>query len=156
MKQKILILDDDAAILEFLKSILSGDDRELLLESDGNSALRRIRTDRPNVAIVDINLPKISGLDVLREAKKIDPGLSVIITTGYSSTQFAIEAMKYGAYDYLTKPFDNNKMISAVQKAFECNLLSRKVRYTKDRDQLFEDDFDAVWRVAKPKLEASM
>lgn len=143
MRPKILILDDDAAILELFKSILTGEDMELLLESDGNSALRRIRTDRPNVAVIDINLPKISGLDVLREAKKIDPGLSVIITTGYSSTQFAIEAMKYGAYDYLTKPFDNTKMKSAVRKAFECNLLNRKVRYTKDRDQLFEDDLDA-------------
>jgi two-component system, NtrC family, nitrogen regulation response regulator GlnG len=143
MKPKIMVLDDDPAILELFKEILTGEDMELLLESDGNSALRRIRTDRPNVAVIDINLPKISGLDVLREAKKIDPGLSVIITTGHSSTQFAIEAMKYGAYDYLTKPFDNTKMKSAVRKAYECNLLSRKVRYTKDRDQLFEDDIHA-------------
>lgn len=143
MKPKILILDDDEAILELFRNIFLEQDFELLLEGEGDSALRRIRIDRPNVAIVDINLPKISGLDVLQEAKKFDPGLSVIITTGHSSTQSAIEAMKYGAYDYLTKPFDVKRMKNAVQKALECNLLNRKVRYTKDREQLLEEESDA-------------
>ncbi len=143
MQPKILVLDDEPVILQLFKTMFSGEDVELLLESDGDSALRRIMTDRPNVAILDISLTKSSGLDVLREAKKIDPGLSVIMATGYSSTQFAIEAMKYGAYDYLTKPFDPRKLKGVVQKAFECNLLNRKVRYTKDRDQLLEEDRDA-------------
>lgn len=143
MKPKILILDDDEAILELFRNIFLEQDFELLLEGEGDSALRRIRIDRPNVAVVDINLPKISGLDVLQEAKKFDPGLSVIITTGHSSTQSAIEAMKYGAYDYLTKPFDIKRMKNAVQKALECNLLNRKVRYTKDREQLLEEESDA-------------
>src|ERR1700674_1741621 len=140
MKPKILVLDDEPDILQLFRSMFSGEDVELLLESDSDSALRRIMTDRPNVAIIDISLPNKSGLDVLREAKKIDPGLSVIIATGFSSTQYAIEAMKFGAYDYLTKPFEIRKIKGVVQKAFECNLLNRKVRYTKDRDHLFEED----------------
>ncbi|HEY6871929.1 MAG TPA: sigma-54 dependent transcriptional regulator [Geobacteraceae bacterium] len=143
MKPKIMILDDDAVILEMFKNIFIGQDVDLLLESESDAALRRMRVERPNVAIVDVNLPRISGLEVLQEAKKFDPGLSVIITTGYSSTQYAIEAMKYGAYDYLTKPFDINRMKYTVQKALECNLLNRKVRYTRDRNQLLEDDGDA-------------
>ncbi|MCM2357738.1 MAG: sigma-54 dependent transcriptional regulator [Geobacteraceae bacterium] len=142
MKPKILILDDDIAILEMFKSIFAAQETELLLEKDGDSALRRIRMDRPNVAVVDINLPQISGLEVLREAKKLDPGLSVIITTGHSSTQFAIEAMKFGAYDYLTKPFDIKRLRNAIQKALECNLLNRKVRYTRDREQLLDENGD--------------
>lgn len=142
MKPRILILDDEPAILKLLKAIYTGDDVELLLESDPDSALRRIAADRPNVAVIDIGLPKRSGLDVLQEAKKIDPGLSVIIATAHSSTQLAIEAMKHGAYDYLTKPFDINNLKGVVQRAFECNLLNRKVRYTKDRHQLFDEDLD--------------
>jgi two-component system, NtrC family, nitrogen regulation response regulator GlnG len=143
MKPKILVLDDDTVILEMFKSIFEGEDVELLLESEGDSALRRIRADRPNVAIMDINLPNKSGLEVLQEAKKFDQGLSVIITTGYSSTQNAIEAMKYGAYDYLTKPFNVTQMKNIVQKALECNLSNRKVHYTRDRVQLLDDDSDA-------------
>jgi DNA-binding NtrC family response regulator len=143
MKPKIMVLDDDAAILEMFKGIFVGQDMELILESESDAAIRRARLERPNVAIVDINLPQISGLQVLREVKKFDPGLSVIVTTGYSSTQNAIEAMKNGAYDYLTKPFDIKRMKHTVQKALECNLLNRKVRYTRDRDQLQEDEGDA-------------
>jgi DNA-binding NtrC family response regulator len=115
---------------------------ELFLESDGDAALRRIAVERPNVAILDINLPGKSGLEVLKEAKKIDPGLAVIMTTGYGTTQTAIEAMKLGAYDYLTKPFDIKKMQSIVNKALECNLLSRKVRYAREAESLVADESD--------------
>lgn len=140
MNAKLLILDDDIDILQMLKTVFNGEEMDIILESESEAALRFIMTERPNVAIVDINLPQKSGLQVLQEAKKIDPGLSVIMTTGNKTTQNAIEAMKYGAYDYVTKPFDMNKLKSAVHKALECNLLSRKVRYTKDTKQLSEDE----------------
>jgi DNA-binding NtrC family response regulator len=138
-----LVLDDDQAILELLNTVFTDEDMEVLLESDYESALRRIMTDRPNAAIFDIRLPGKSGLEVLREAKKVDPALAVIMATGYKTTQNAIEAMKFGAYDYQTKPFDLKKLKITVAKAVECNLLSRKVRYTRDRDQLNEDTGDA-------------
>ncbi len=140
MNNKLLILDDDIDILQMLKTVFSSEDMDIILESESESALVRIASERPNVAIVDISLPRKSGLQVLQEAKKIDPGMSVIMTTGNKTTQNAIEAMKYGAYDYVTKPFDINKLKSAVQKALECNLLNRKVRYTKDTKQLPEDE----------------
>lgn len=140
MNTKLLILDDDIDILQMLKTVFKDEEMDIILESESDVALRFIMKERPNVAIVDINLPQKSGLQVLQEAKKIDPGLSVIMTTGNKTTQNAIEAMKYGAYDYVTKPFDMNKLKSAVHKALECNLLSRKVRYTKDTKQLSEDE----------------
>jgi two-component system nitrogen regulation response regulator GlnG len=152
MRPKILVLDDDAVILEMFRNIYAAQDVELLLEGDGDSALRRIRAERPNVAIIDINLPVMSGLEVLQEAKKFDQGLSVIITTGYSSTQNAIEAMKYGAYDYLTKPFDLKRMKVTVQKALECNLLTRKVRYTREREQFLDDDTIDVMIGSSPEM----
>ena len=135
MKAKLLILDDDQDILLVLEENFVGEEFEVLLESDGDSALRRVAADRPNVAIIDITLPNKSGLEVLREAKRIDPGLAVIMTTGYSTNQNAVESMKHGAFDYVTKPFDIKRLKAAVGKALECNQLSRKVRYIKERPQ---------------------
>jgi len=141
MKYKLLILDDDQSILEMMQSVFP-DEIELFLETESDAALRRIAAERPNVAILDINLPGKSGLEVLKEAKKIDPGLAVIMATGYGTTQTAIEAMKLGAYDYVTKPFDIKKMQSVVNKALECNLLSRKVRYTREAESLVAEEAD--------------
>lgn len=143
MKPKILILDDDVGLLEIFKKIFANEDFELLLETDGDSALRRIRTERPKVAVIDINLGNESGLDVLREVKKHYPRLAVIIMTGISSTQSAIEAMKYGAYDYMTKPFNFNKLKDTIHKILACSALNRKVHYTADPGQLQESDIDA-------------
>ncbi len=139
MKYKLLILDDEQSILQMLKNVFT-EEIELFLESEWDSALRRISAERPNVAILDINLPGKSGLDVLKEAKRIDPGLAVIMATGCGTTQTAIEAMKLGAYDYLTKPFDIKKMQSVVSKALECNLLSRRVRFTREAETLTPED----------------
>ncbi len=141
MKYKLLILDDEQVILQMLKSCFK-EDVELFLETESDAALRCIAAERPNVAIIDINLQGKSGLEVLKEAKKIDPGLAVIIATGFGTTQTAIEAMKLGAYDYLTKPFDIKKMQGVVSKALECNLLSRKVRYTRESDAISAEESD--------------
>jgi len=141
MKYKLLILDDEQHILQMLKPCFQ-EDVELFLETESEAALRRIAVERPNVAILDINLPGKSGLEVLKEAKKIDPGLAVIMATGFGTTQTAIEAMKLGAYDYLTKPFDIKKMQGIVSKALECNHLSRKVRYTRESDAESAEESD--------------
>ena len=141
MKYKLLILDDEQVILQMLKTCFQ-EDIELFLETESDAALRCIAAERPNVAIIDINLQGKSGLEVLKEAKKIDPGLAVIIATGCGTTQTVIEAMKLGAYDYLTKPFDIKKMQGIVGKALECNLLSRKVRYIRESDVISAEESD--------------
>ena len=142
MKSKLLILDDDHSILQMLKNVFESEEMEVLLESDADSAVKRVLVERPHVAIVDISLPKKSGLQVLQEIKKIDPGLAVIMTTGYKTTQNAIEAMKHGAYDYMTKPFDIKKLKSIIEKALATNLLHRKVRYTKESEAFRDEDSD--------------
>jgi DNA-binding NtrC family response regulator len=142
MKSKLLILDDDDAILQLLAAVFEDEDVELLLETDSEAAVKRVLSEHPNVAILDICLPKKSGLEVLREVKAIDPGLSVIMTTGYRTTQNAIEAMKHGAYEYLTKPFDIEKLKEVFHKALECNLLNRKVRFAEISDQIDDDELE--------------
>ena len=141
MKYKLLILDDEQEILEMLSACFQ-EDVQLFLENEGEEALRRIASERPNVAIIDINLPGKSGLEVLKEAKKIDPGLAVIMATGQGTTKTAIESMKLGAYDYLPKPFDVRKMQVIVNKALESNLLSRKVRYSRESEIVSGEEAD--------------
>jgi len=146
MKPKLLILDDDPAILQLIKELFKNDPMEIFMESDGDVALSRIPADSPNVAVMDINLPGKSGLEILAKAKKMDPCLAVIMVSGMGMTQYAIEAMKAGAYDYLTKPFNINQLKAVVMKALECNLLSRKVRYSKapEPDALGDDNKDTM------------
>ncbi|MRR07355.1 MAG: sigma-54-dependent Fis family transcriptional regulator [Deltaproteobacteria bacterium] len=142
MKSKLLILDDDDAILQLLAAVFEDEEVELFLETDSEAAVKRVLSEHPNVAILDICLPKKSGLEVLREVKAIDPGLSVIMTTGYRTTQNAIEAMKHGAYEYLTKPFDIERLKGVFHKALECNLLNRKVRYAEISDQIDDAELE--------------
>lgn len=130
MKKKLLVLDDDTAILQLITDLFQSETMDVITESDGDNALRRIVSEHPNVAIMDICLPKKSGLEILVKARKMDPGLAVIVVSGTGTTQNAIEAMKAGAYDYLTKPFNLNQLKAVVQKALERNLLSRKVLNT--------------------------
>lgn len=142
MKSKLLILDDDDSILQLLAAVFEDEDVEIFLETDSEAAVRRVVSEHPNVAILDICLPKKSGLEVLREIKAIDSGLSVIMTTGYRTTQNAIEAMKHGAYEYLTKPFDIEKIKEVFHKALECNLLNRKVRYAELSEQIDDNEHE--------------
>jgi DNA-binding NtrC family response regulator len=133
MPAKLLIIDDDHDILDLLQHAFEDRDFEILLADDSQTGLEIIREQRPNVAIIDINLPGKSGLEILKEIKEIDLGITAIITTGENTTQNAIEAMKLGAYDYLVKPFEIFKMQAVVDKGLISNLLSRKVKFSRTR-----------------------
>ena len=142
MVNKLLIIDDDPAIRELLKSIFEDHNFEIILAADSESGLDIIREHRPNVAIVDINLPGKSGLEILKEAKQIDSKISVIIATGYNTTQNAIESMKFGAFDYLAKPFNILEVQEVVAKGLATNLLSRKVKFSREAYEIFDKSPD--------------
>jgi two-component system, NtrC family, nitrogen regulation response regulator GlnG len=146
MARKLLILDDDPAILEVLRRYFADADLELFLEKESDAALQCVKADRPAVALVDITMPRKSGLDVLKEIKEIDPRISVIMMTGYTTTQNAIEAMKQGAYDYLTKPLDFKSLQSVIDKAFQSSAMTRDVRFVKGITALpgDEDETDVM------------
>ncbi|PLX99187.1 MAG: sigma-54-dependent Fis family transcriptional regulator [Desulfuromonas sp.] len=129
MQPKILFIDDDKAILELLRVTFEDEPADLYFAEDSTSGLKIVREQRPNVAVIDIRLPGKSGLEILQEIKAINPEIVVIMTTGHNTTQNAIEAMKYGAYDFLLKPFDILNLIDIVNKGIEANQLSRNVQY---------------------------
>jgi len=134
-KPCVLVVDDDSQITSAISEYLRDFDYNLKIASTGAEALSRI-TD-PDIAMVmlDINLPDFSGFDVLGKIKEINSSLPVVVMTGFISTEAAIEAMKMGAYEFITKPFDIDKMISLVNQVMKKSThLQGLETFSKERD----------------------
>lgn len=116
---QILIVDDEKAVAEVLKDFLTMDGRSVDVCYDGLSGVERIQKNVYDLIIVDLMMPKIGGLDVLRYAKKANPDVLVIIITGYASLETAIMAIKEGAYDYIRKPCKLDEIGIAVDNAVD-------------------------------------
>jgi len=110
MKQKpiILVVDNDEESLELFRRILKKEDYTVLTADNGKGALGLVERERPNLVILDLRMPDMSGIEILRRIKRIDEGMEVIIVTGYGTMKTARTVMKLGAYDYITKPFDTD------------------------------------------------
>jgi len=137
--QTILIVDDDKSIRYSLKRMMEGK-YSILTAQNGEEALERVRASSPDLIIMDIKMPGRSGIDVLREIKSIDPKSLVIIMTAYGTTETAIEAMKYGAFDYILKPFPIPQMKGLVEKALSLRtMMKQEVMYAsteaEERDE---------------------
>jgi nitrogen regulation protein NR(I) len=128
--QTILIVDDDKSIRYSLKRMLEGT-FSILTAQNGEEALSRMKENRPDLIIMDIKMPGRNGIDILREIKSIDPKSLVILMTAYGTTETAIEAMKFGAFDYILKPFPIPKMKELVGKAMSLRrLMKEEVTYS--------------------------
>ena len=116
-KRRILIVDDEPAVLALLRRILSTEDAEILAVRSGAQALEIARQTRLDLVILDVRLPDVSGVDVLRRVRRIDGKLPVIMVTSYGSAETVRASMRLGAFDYLTKPFDNQEVKSLAREA---------------------------------------
>jgi len=133
----ILVVDDTPALLEMMKEFLEAEGYAVKTAISGEAALQAIEKERPDLVIMDIRMPGISGLEALSEIKKKDPQATVIIMTAYGTTQAAIEAMKREAYEYVTKPFKNEEVKALIKKALESGkLMKEKVSLSADADNL--------------------
>ena len=103
---RVLVVDDDPQARELLREFLALKAYDVIEAATGGEGLKRLREDRPHLVLLDINLPDISGLEVLREAKAIDPAVGVIMVTGMQEEEIGRQAMRDGAFDYITKPLD--------------------------------------------------
>ncbi len=115
LKRTILIADDDPAICELLSSILSKEGYKTITVQDGKAVLDRANRGHVDLVILDVVMADMSGLKVLEELKKTMPKLPVIVISGYGNLQAARDAMLFGAYDYITKPF-NFDFLKAIVK----------------------------------------
>jgi len=126
--KNILIVDDEEFIRLNLKRIFKEDHYKVFLESEGRPAIRTVQNEDIDLALLDLNLPDMSGLEILKEFKKIKPDLLVIIITGYASVESAVEALKLGAYDYIKKPFKADAIRLIARLALETQVLKKKVK----------------------------
>lgn len=118
-KHKILIVDDEQVVLRATRRILTAEGYFVQTASDAESALTIMEQDKPDVALVDVKLPGLSGLEFLESVSKDFPRVVVIVTTGYATANYAIAALKGGAFDYLPKPFAFGELLSPIRRACE-------------------------------------
>ncbi len=107
-KEKILIVDDEAAVIAFLKRFLESKGYDVYTAVDGESAIKMVQKYSPDVVLLDIIMPGIGGIEALKEIKKNDPSVTVVMATAVSDEELARRALELGAYDYITKPFNFN------------------------------------------------
>ena len=116
---RILVADDEPSMRELLSIVLRREGYEVLLAASGAEAVRVLERRHVDLLISDLRMPDMSGVDVLRAGKQADPELSAIVVTAYASTETAVEAMRLGACDYLTKPFDVDELKILVRNTLE-------------------------------------
>jgi len=143
----ILIVDDDKVIADILKDLLSERGQAVDVCYDGLDAVESIQKNVYDLIIVDLVMPRIGGLDVLKYAKKINPDVIVIIITGYASLETAIMAIKEGAYDYIRKPCKLEEVKIAVENAID------KIRLNRENKGLLKKLQDAYHELMVLKKE---
>ncbi|MBU1626740.1 response regulator [bacterium] len=128
---KILIIDDEIEILEVLSLILSKENYEVFTSSDGESSMDLLRNNNIDLVLCDLNLGEESGISILKSVKIFNPDIHFIMITGFGSIDTAVEAMKYGAFDFIEKPVRRHNIIKVVEKAFQNISLLRENLYLK-------------------------
>lgn len=137
MADKILVVDNERSIRYSLKRIFEERGFEVLEAKNGKEAIEIVQKEQIDLTLMDIKMPGITGLEALKKIRGINPKLLVIIMTAYGTTQTAIEAMKFGAFDYILKPFDIPQMWRLIEKGLHVNKLMRKaVTYEPEKRQI--------------------
>lgn len=132
MAQKILVIDDDVSLRRVMEFNLEQAGYQVLTAGSGEKGLELFRRHRPEMVITDVQMPGISGYEVLERLIELEPQTLVIIVTAFSTVEQAVDAMKVGAYDYLAKPFGRDQLTLTVAKAFEFRKLNQENKQLKE------------------------
>jgi len=141
MKFKILIIDDEKNIREGLQMALEDEGYEVLTAEDGTAGLQKALSEVVDLVITDLRMPGVGGQDILRRVTSETPGVPVIVLTGHGTVETAVEAMRMGAYDFLTKPLDLDRLSLLVKRALqnrELVLQHRELVEQMQSDKAFE------------------
>src|SRR3989338_10498253 len=126
-REKILNVDDEPLNLELLERELAAHDYIVESARDGEGALKKVGAFAPDLILLDYMMPDMSGLEVLKELRRRGHALPVVMITAHGTIERAVEAMKEGACDFITKPFDADHVVLVIQKALERQRLEKKV-----------------------------
>ncbi|SHJ78722.1 sigma-54-dependent transcriptional regulator [Paramaledivibacter caminithermalis] len=119
MAKKILIVDDEKNMIWALKRAFKNEEFKIITASNGIEAIEMVKVNTPDLVLLDLKMPKLNGLEALKEIKNIDSKISVIMMTAHGTMESAIEAMKNGAIDYISKPFDIEELKIQIRKALD-------------------------------------
>ena len=134
-RKSVLVVDDDSEVTSALGECLQSFKYDFEVAGTGAEALAKVRESDIALVMLDINLPDFSGFDILGKIKEMDSSIPVVIMTGFVSTEAAIEAMKLGAYEFITKPFDLDKVVSLVNRVMqESSHLRGLETFSKEKD----------------------
>jgi len=118
---KILLVDDEASILSVLSVLLKAEGYEVVPVDNGEKAIELIKSTPFDLMISDIRMRPVDGITLLKSARELRPTMSALMITGYGTIETAVESLKYGAFDYITKPFKVDELLITVQRAIEYN-----------------------------------
>ena len=131
--KKILVVDDDTVHGMMLKTLIKDWGYEVFLADDGTTGVDMVKDQSFDLVLLDMKMKKMSGMEALQHIKNYNPSLPVVIMTAYSSVQTAVKALKIGAYDYLTKPLDFDKLKLTIERIFESIFLKKENKNLKTR-----------------------
>ena len=143
MSHRLLIVDDEAEMLQLLKRSISQElGCQVVCAGSGVEALDRLSESAFDLALLDIRMPKMDGMELLTRIRAADPWITVIMMTAYGAVEVAVEAIKKGAWDFITKPFDHDEIVMTIQKGLErCRLLRENARLRRRvrEEETFQD-----------------
>jgi DNA-binding NtrC family response regulator len=148
IKAKILAVDDEPEMLETLEEILSGAGYEVRIEDESPKAFELLATDKPDLIITDLVMPEEDGIAFLERVKAHYSHIPVILLTGYATVDSAVDAMKKGASDYLSKPFLAAELLLKVEKCLTWSELNEENRYLRERMQKQDQESNIIGRAA--------
>ena len=125
-KPRILVVDDEPVVRESLRDWFTEDDYPVAMAADAREALQMFQDSSWDILLTDVKMPGMDGLELQKKAKEIDPDVTVIIMTAYASVDSALQAIKEGAYDYVTKPLDPDDLEQIIDRATQHRMLVRE------------------------------
>ena len=131
-QRTILVADDDASIRSLLKQLLADEGYPVLEAATGTEVVDQVREASPDLVIMDVRMPELDGIEALQKVKTASPNTAVLIMTAFGTSNAAIKAMELGAFDYITKPFELDKISHTVKRAFEHQDLTQEVEVLRD------------------------
>ena len=136
---RLLIVDDDLSLRKMLEAVLTDDGYDVKEADDGQHAIEAVEEQFYDLILMDIRMARMGGIEALKQVKKLSPGIPVILMTAYASVETAREALKSGAFDYLTKPLDIDELKLIIHRALRHHQLEQENRYLRER---LDDRFD--------------
>ncbi|MBT3756128.1 MAG: sigma-54-dependent Fis family transcriptional regulator, partial [Candidatus Cloacimonetes bacterium] len=130
---KILIVDDNKNMQIILQNLLVDEGYNVISTTNGRDGLKAVTEESPDLVLLDIRLPEMNGIDILQQITKLEKEIPVIMITAYGDVETAVETMKLGAFDYITKPFVNEELKLVIRKALDTNELKQEVKVLRQQ-----------------------